>query len=155
MQKGKSAPWIVAGIVVVGAGIAVYTMKKKASKNSQMPTSSTDASVSATTPTPSPATSNTSNPIGKSAYVGKSGLIVRSSPELSDGFLGFGSNNVGAVNRVDTLLGVVQGIESDKDMDRNPMTGQPYKWYRIKKDPSVKLLAADNYYVREDYTTLK
>lgn len=155
MNKSKSTPWIVAGIVVIGAGVVIYSMKKKASKNTDMPSPSLN-----TGSTPAPTTNNNPSPtstsvIGKNAYVGKSGLIVRSSPELSDGFLGFGSNNVGAVNKVDTLLGIVQGTETDKDMDRNPMTGQPYVWYLIKKNPSLKLLAADNYYVREDYTTLK
>lgn len=154
MNKRNITPWIVAGIVVVGAGIAVFALKKGKDNKSILP----DSNGTEPTPQPPPTTnagSNTSSPIGKNAYVGKTGLIVRSSPELSDGFLGLWSNNVGAVNKVDTLLGVVQGMESDKDMDKNPLTSKPYVWYRIKKDPALKLLSADNYFVREDYTTLK
>ena len=160
MNRGKATPWIVAGIVVVGAAATIYVMKKKASKISQESSSLDDTQAAPTTlPTntsnTSPAPSSASGPIGKNAYVGSSGLIVRSSPEISNGFLGFGNNFVGAVNKIGALLGVVQSMESDRDGDKNPLTGKSFIWYRIKKDSVLQLPSADNYYVREDYTDLK
>lgn len=150
--------WIIGGVIVGGIAIVALVMRRKTLANtgpSYIPTGPTSP-----TPTqPNPTTGITNpptGPVGKNAYVGQPGLIVRSSPELNDAWFGlFGGNNLGAINGVGTWLGVVKSTATDMDKAKNKSTGQPYIWYELTINPALLLLPGNKYYVREDYTNLK
>lgn len=152
-------PWVIGGAVVGLLAITALVVRKQTLTNtgpSYLPPGTTDApATGGVTPSnQTPATANT-GPVGKKAYVGKAGLITRSSPELNDGFLGMFSNDAGAVNGVGTWLGVVQSTAADLDKDKNPATGTPYIWYKLNVNPALLLLPSNDYYAREDYVNLK
>lgn len=148
--------WIIGAAVVGGIALIALVLRKKTlgyTGPSYIPTTPPVTNPPTTIPGTTP---QQSGPIGKNAYVGQPGLIVRSSPELNDGWFGlWGGNNVGSVSGVGTWLGVVQSTIPDSDGKKNPSTGNPFVWYQVKINPALLLLAADRYYVREDYTNLK
>lgn len=156
-MSNSQKKWIIGGVVIGGIAIIALVMRKKTLAN-------TGPSYTPTAPSPSTPASN-DNPstaptpqgaIGKKAYVAQPGLIVRSSPELDDGWFGlWGGNDLGAVNGVGTWLGVVTATASDSKKDKNRSTDQPYVWYRLKINPALLLLSSDQYYVREDYINMK
>lgn len=145
MEKRTRTLLIVTGIV--GGSIAVYLLLNKSGllKN-------TGPSYK-----PPPPTTNPNNPsAGKSVYSAQGGLTIRTSPEISNGFLGMFGNVYQTVDVAGKYLGTYVTSENDKDSSVNPSTGQVYKWYQITLAPEFSSGASSSgYYVREDFATLK
>ena len=154
--------WIIGGVIVGSALAVILILKKKAQDNTiqenlnqPSATNNNPPATSSNTSSSTPAPTNQTTLIGKSAYVGKPGLIMRSSPKLNDGWWGMFGNDLGQLDNVGTYMGVVKLVESDLNSDKNPATGKVYNWYWLDKDPKLVMPSSDKYYVREDYTNLK
>jgi hypothetical protein len=96
---------------------------------------------------------------GNQAYTTQANVIVRSSPQTSDGFLIFGGNVNLTIPNAGTWLGTVIAIVPDANGDVNPITTKIYNWYQVTlsqtQATNFSVPAGSIEYVREDFVTVK
>lgn len=150
----KHTVWIITGSVLAG-GIIVYLLTKKKRKAEDSKGQQDDNGYIPITENGNSTSGNNSSPVSKKVYSAKAGLSIRESPELSDGFLGLGSNHFMAVDTPDIYVGTLLSNTpiADKDGDINPKTSQVFKWWMIQISPTLG--GSGVYYVREDYVKIK
>lgn len=136
---------IVIGAVVVGVGIFVLHQIVTA-KTTVVNTGTTGAK-----PAVAPGATGT----GTGVYTVLPNATLRSSPGISNGFLGFGGNNIATITNAGTWVGTYTGNSSpDTDGTLNQATGVAYNWWQVNLAPAYASSNASGY-VREDYATIK
>ncbi len=149
-----SKGWIIGSALVVGT-IAVYYVAKQKRKIAPKP-------VIIPPPGTGPGTGNSTGgttgpapgPAGTNVY-SKAGLTIRSSPEIYNGWFnsGFLGNVIAEIAVPNVFVGNIATSTVDSNGDADS-TGNIFTWYRINPAPAYGI-PGGQYYVREDYVTIK
>lgn len=151
----RIVPWVIAGVVVAGGVTWLLLNKpalpKKPAAAAPGPPAPPGPDPVSIGPSSSPASPN--NVPGSNVY-SKAGLTIRSSPKISNGFLGWGDNSLLTVSATGTFVGniVDSTLDSNSDADSS---GNIYTWYKINPSPALGMPTQGSFFVREDYITVK
>lgn len=139
----KKTIYIIAGVVVVaGAGYWLVNRQNTLSK--------TGPSYSLPPAGSSGGVQSGANQV----YSSQAGLTIRTSPDISNGFLGMFGNVFQTVNSAGIWVGTKIAVTPDSDSAINPVTGNIFNWYQVRLAPNFNA-SGSTYFVREDYVTVR